>query len=119
MELIYSKIMERVTWRSLREGPEEVPIFGLHVKWVCVKKLAHIITEIFVELSHGLANAVIKVAWLILNHLGNCCFFLSFCSRSILCFYYLFECLRVKSENFAENISAPLNTMNGFLREHF
>lgn len=84
-----------------------------------MQKLLHIVSEVLVKLSDCFFNTFIEICWLMLNHFNNCCFFLPFRSIYIFGLKYFFQCFRIQCKYFAKNISAPLNTMNSFLREHF
>lgn len=83
-----------------------------------MKKLSNIISEILIEFSHSLTYAIIEVAWLVLNHLGDRGLLLSFGCRNILCLYYFFQSFRIKCENLPENVPTPLDAMLSFFGEH-
>lgn len=84
-----------------------------------MQKLLDIVAEVFVKLANCLFDTFIEVCWFVLNHFNDCCLLLPFRSINIFSLKYFFQCFRIQCKNFAKNISAPLDTMDGFFREHF
>lgn len=49
-----------LSWRSFWQSPEKFSLLCLHIKWICVKQLTNIVSEVLKENSNSLINALFK-----------------------------------------------------------
>lgn len=119
MAFIFLVEFAYLSWRSLRQSPEKFSFLSLHIKWICVKQLTNIVSEVLEEYSNSLINALFKSSRSKFDHFQYSWFFLSLNWCRVFWVNYLFQSFWIEGKYFSENISTPLDAMGNIFREHF